>query len=151
MNFGKNCILSNSYTNKTTVDETNSSYLSLDGSTYNEIYLSKEWSICICIWLWRLMSLSTIFQLYNGRSISCIGGGKLESQRNPYRLIASHWQTWSYNIVSNTLHREFESNPQLTDCTDNCKPNCHTIMTTIVPFKNWKVKDHHRKLIVSHV
>jgi hypothetical protein len=57
-------------------------------------------------------------------------------------------QTWSYHIVSNTLRREFESNPQLTDCTDSCKSNCHTIMTTIVPFKNWKVKDHHRKLIV---
>ena len=134
---------------QTTIDETNSSYLSLDGSTYNEINLSKEWSICI--WLWRLMPLSTIFQLYNGRSISCIGGGKLESQRNPYRLTASHRQTWSYNIVSNTLHREFESNPQLIDCTDSCKSNYHTIMTTIVHFKNWKVKDHHIKLIVSQV
>jgi hypothetical protein len=52
---------------QTTIDETNSSYLSLDGSTYNETNLSKEWSICIC--LWRLMSLSTIFQLYHGRSV----------------------------------------------------------------------------------
>ena len=55
---------------QTTIDETNSSYLSLDGSTYNEINLSKEWSI----WLWHL---KCNFQQYFSYilAVSCNGGG----------------------------------------------------------------------------
>ena len=69
--------LSNSYTNKTTVVETNSSYLSLDGSTYNEINLSKEWSI----WLWHL---KCNFQQYFSyiMAVSCIGGGNWSPREN---------------------------------------------------------------------
>jgi hypothetical protein len=46
------------------------------------------------LWLWRLTALSTIFQLYI-LEVSLIGGRNL-------RPVASHWRTWSHNVVSST-------------------------------------------------
>jgi hypothetical protein len=62
---------------QTTIDEKNSSYLSLDGSTYNKINLSKEWSI----WLWRLKCHFQQYFSYN-MAVSCIGGGNWSPREN---------------------------------------------------------------------
>jgi hypothetical protein len=65
-------------------------------------------------------------------------GGRNQSTLENHRLVVSHWQTLSYNVVSSTPRHERGSNSQLlvvigTDCTGNCKSNYHTITTTTVP------------------
>jgi hypothetical protein len=51
--------------------------------------------------------------------------------------VASHWQTWSHNVVSSTTPHEWGSNSTLvvigTECTGSCKPNYHMIPTMKAP------------------
>jgi len=42
--------------------------------------------------------------------VSFIGGINQSIRIKP---VASHWQTWSHNVVSSTLHHEWNSNSQL--------------------------------------
>ena len=57
------------------------------------------------------MSLSTIFQLYRGGQFSLVEETGIPTEN--HRPVASHWQTLSHNIVSNTPHHERGSNSQL--------------------------------------
>jgi hypothetical protein len=56
--------------------------------------------------------------------------------RENHRPAASHWQTLSHNVVSNTWARcEFTTLVVIsTDCIGSCKSNNHTITTTTIPF-----------------
>ena len=45
-------------------------------------------------------------------AVSFIDGGNWSTQRN-HRLVASHWQTVSHNVVSSTPRHERGSNSQL--------------------------------------
>jgi hypothetical protein len=57
------------------------------------------------------MPLSTIFQLYRGQTVLLVEEtGLPEENRWP---AASHWQTLSHNVVSNTPCHEWDSNSQL--------------------------------------
>jgi hypothetical protein len=63
-------------------------------------------------------------------AVSFIGGGNR-------RIAASHWQTLSHNVVSNTPCHEWDSNLQVvvigTDCIVSCKSNYQMITTMMVP------------------
>jgi len=51
------------------------------------------------------MPLSTLFQLYISiMAVSFICGGNQSTRRKPSKLqtAASHWQTWSHDVVSIT-------------------------------------------------
>jgi len=46
-------------------------------------------------------------------AVSFIGGGNRSTRRKPRRLCASHWQSWSHNVVSSTPRHERDSNSKL--------------------------------------
>ena len=56
-----------------------------------------------------------------------------------HRPAASHWQTLSHNVVSNTSAWTGLKLTTLvgigTDCIGSCKSNYHTIKTTMAPLK----------------
>ena len=79
--------------------------------------------------LWCLTPLSTIFQLY----ILLMEETRVPGEN--HRLVASHCQTWSHNVVSSTPQNEWVSNSQLlvvigTNCTGSYTSNYYTITAT---------------------
>ena len=89
--------------------------------------------------IWCLMPLSRIFQLYQRHQVLLVEDIRVPGEN--YRLVTSHWQTLSHNVVSSTLHHEQGSNSQLNkwreaDCIGSYKSNYHTIITTKAPTQN---------------
>ena len=79
--------------------------------------------------LWCLTPLSTIIQLY----ILLMEETRVSGEN--HRLVPSHCQTWSHNVVSSTPQNERISNSQLlvvigTNCTGSYKSNYYTITAT---------------------
>ena len=50
-----------------------------------------------------------------------------------HRSVASHWQTLSHNVISNTHRLSGIQTQNFSDCTVGCKSNYHTITTTTDP------------------
>jgi hypothetical protein len=53
-----------------------------------------------------------------------------------HRPVASHWQTWSHNVVSSTPWAGFELTTLVlicTDCIGSCKSNYYVITPTTTP------------------
>ena len=91
----------------------------------NKIKSSFQILIYLCLVLWHLNPLSTIFQLHRGN--------QFHWWRENQRPVASHWQTLSHNVVSSTLAREGLELTLVvisTDCIGSYKSNYHMITTT---------------------
>jgi hypothetical protein len=77
--------------------------------------------------------LGVRFMLFNYQSVLLV------EETEVHRPVASHWQTLSQYVVSNTPRHEWGSNSQLnlvvigTNCIGSYKSNYHTIMTTTAP------------------
>jgi hypothetical protein len=68
--------------------------------------------------------------------VSFIGGRNQRTGENHHH-VASHWQTWSHNVVHLALIAIQTHNFNLvvigTDCIGSCKSNYHTITATAAP------------------
>jgi hypothetical protein len=77
---------------------------------------------------WEVEYISTRGHFSNKVAVSFIGGGNRNTRRKP-RPVASHWQTWSHNVV----HRP--RSDFIGSCKSNYhKSNYHTITATTTHF-----------------
>ena len=68
----------------------------------------------------------------SGQSVLLVEETKVPGEN--HRPVASHWQTWSHNVVSSTPCHELTILVVIgTDCTGSCKSNYHTITITKPP------------------
>ena len=83
-----------------------------------------------------LTPLSTIFQLYLGRSVLLVGETGVPGEN--YRPVACHWQTLLHNVVwlhlaMNGVRTHNFSGDRHCFSTGSCKFNYHTITITTAP------------------
>ena len=104
--------------------------------TYVETYIYKpEAHINDGLWFKVLTPLSTIFQFH---SVLLVEETRVPGEH--HRPAVSHWQTWSYNVVSSTARLSGILTHNIvvigTDCIGNCKSKYHTISATMAPHIN---------------
>ena len=90
--------------------------------------------------VWFMMFNDTFYNIsvisWRSVSLPLMAETGVPWRKKKHRPVESHWQTFTNNVVSSTLHYERDSNLQLqigTDCTGSCKSNYYTITTTMAP------------------
>ena len=125
-----NCIWHDIF-NNTTLDQYNpfGTLLGLPRSIYLEVSI-KSLGVILIVW-WCLTPLSTIFQLYQWRSVLLV-----EEAGENHRPVTSNWQTCSQNVVHLALieirtHNSSGDRHRLHRY--SCKSNYHTITDMTAP------------------
>ena len=85
-------------------------------------------------YVWLVLWCLTIFQLYRGGKLFLVEETRV--RRENHQPVATHWQTWSHNVVSSKPRHERGSKLTTlvailigTDCTGSCNSNNNTITT----------------------